>query len=156
MFESRQVIAEVIRCLPRHVAGALTHFRPLLHLAHRLTDDRAAESQVLNERRTPFSELALRIDWSLRQRGQVRRLRQMLHRFADQRFLGTELPENRDFIDAGGISNAACRGTAEPVLGEHPGSRVEYFVSSIHGRGFYTKGETNASSHLLTQAFSLV
>src|SRR4051812_19476264 len=81
--ESGQIIAQCVGSLPRHVARAFRHLRSLFDLAHRLTDDRAAESQMLNERLTPFSELALRIYGFVGQRRQVRGLRQMLHRLTD-------------------------------------------------------------------------
>ena len=94
---------------------------------------------MLNEGLAPFSELAFRVGRRLWKRREVRRLREVLHRFADQRFLGTKLAEDRDLVDARGIGDASSSRAAEAVLCKDAGGCVEDFVSGIHGCGFYTE-----------------
>src|SRR3954463_330948 len=100
-------MAQTDRSLSRDGARAFGHFRPLLDLTHGLTDDRALKSQVLDERLAPGSELTLRVGWNVRQRCQSVRLRQVLHRFPDERLFRPELPENRDLVYASRFGEAA-------------------------------------------------
>jgi hypothetical protein len=60
----------------------------------------------------------------------------VLHCFAEQRFLGPELTENRDFVDARGVGDSPGGGAAETVLREDFGGSGEDFISAIHGADF--------------------
>jgi hypothetical protein len=106
---------------------------------------------MLNERLAPLGELALRIGRDLWKFGQPGRLRHVLHCFAQQRFLGPELAEDRDLVDAGRVGNAPSGRATETVLREDFGSGGKDFVSAIHGADINGDPPQNASSHLLTQ-----
>ncbi|HJQ52857.1 MAG TPA: hypothetical protein VJ825_03330 [Gemmatimonadaceae bacterium] len=89
---------------------------------------------MLHEGVTPLRQLPFRIRRNVRQSFEAGGLRDVLHGLADQRLLGTELPEDRDLVYARGIGDAASGGTPEAVLGKDSSRRGKDFVS-FHGPG---------------------
>lgn len=89
---------------------------------------------MLNEGLAPGSELPVGVDWKCRQGREAGCLREVLHRFAQQCFLGSKLAEERNFVYAGGISDATGRRSTKSVLREYAGGSGKDLVSARHGR----------------------
>src|SRR5687767_8111941 len=74
----------------------------------------------------------------------------------DQRLLGAEVAEDRDFIYRRCVGDAAGGGAAEAVLREHLHGCVENGCSSVHGVGTYPAPHMHASGYLLTSNVSRI
>ena len=106
---------------------------------------------MLDKRFAPLGQLALGVGRDLGEFREAGRLRHVLHGFADQSFLGPELPKDRDLVDARSLGDSPSGRAPETVLREDFGGGGEDFVSAIHGADINDWRARDASIHLLTQ-----
>jgi hypothetical protein len=119
----------------RVVADARSDRRPLHHVAHDLPDQVLLGIEALEAGQRPAVHLRDRID-RFGIEPLARPLVRMLDRFAKQRILRTEVPEQRDLVEVRLLRDPARRGSMVARLGVHTSGYLEQFLPGIdtHGR----------------------